>query len=468
MDESTKLYDNYQNYLYPVDNYPGIIDDGEDKYLLFNPSNHYWVSFDRVSARIYELIRSCHRLGDVKERLAAEYGIDDDIFFSDVMPFIEELAGNGFLGEDKKEGDAAWTGCDPDKMDADSFPFNDMYISLSDSCNLDCIYCFNKGRREDRGKTEGRSGLSCAQIVRVMEQYRDMKGCGVCFTGGEPTLNDGLTDLCREAKRIGLRTRVITNGTRLHRLDLDALLENLDHITISLDSCSEEELSLLWNVPAGELVPNIRASLVKLGHGAERFGTQITIAPIVSGVNKDSLGGLTAMVKELMPGCRVLWNMTRYDETGQKEVDDMLAVTGEQYAESYLNSMLPNYKGKRKGLAEAYAISDGGKRYPPDRPRFLLCAPSFFMTARGEVYPCQGLEKEEYDLGNVRDMELKDMFEGKEFSCVRQCLPVQKSRCAGCELRFVCTEKGGVCQQAEPLSADCRKKMIRRMYLRTL
>ena len=32
--------------------------------------------------------------------------------------------------------------------DIDTYPFSEMYISLSDLCNLNCIYCFNKEKRK--------------------------------------------------------------------------------------------------------------------------------------------------------------------------------------------------------------------------------------------------------------------------------------------------------------------------------
>lgn len=39
----------------------------------------------------------------------------------------------------------------------EKYPFNDIYISLSDNCNLKCIYCFNKEDRKIRLKSGKKS-----------------------------------------------------------------------------------------------------------------------------------------------------------------------------------------------------------------------------------------------------------------------------------------------------------------------
>ena len=60
----------------------------------------------------------------------------------------------------------------------------------------------------------------------------------VIFTGGEPTLCDGLPDLIRCAERLGQITGVNTNGRRLADARFAAWLTRpgLDHVQITLDS----------------------------------------------------------------------------------------------------------------------------------------------------------------------------------------------------------------------------------------
>ena len=58
------------------------------------------------------------------------------------------------------------------------------------------------------------------------------------FAGGEPTLCPWLPDLIAHAKGLGLVTMLVTNGSRCDGGYLDRLADNLDWLTLSVDSLS--------------------------------------------------------------------------------------------------------------------------------------------------------------------------------------------------------------------------------------
>ncbi len=66
-------------------------------------------------------------------------------------------------------------------------------------------------------------------------------GCKkLTFTGGEPTLCPYLGDLLEEAKRIGLTTMVVSNGTGITSKFLQVNQENIDWVGLSVDSVLED------------------------------------------------------------------------------------------------------------------------------------------------------------------------------------------------------------------------------------
>ena len=82
----------------------------------------------------------------------------------------------------------------------------------------------------------------CLQVVDLLAQAGFEK---INFAGGEPTLCPWLPDLIRLAKRHGLTTSIVTNGTRITRQWLNALNGSLDWIALSIDAVDPGKLRRL-------------------------------------------------------------------------------------------------------------------------------------------------------------------------------------------------------------------------------
>ena len=112
-------------------------------------------------------------------------------------------------------------------------------LALSYGCNNACAHCYN-GNRHDllKLRDRGRDMLTLDQWRRVLARLSAIGVPHVIFTGGEPTLVDGLTDLIRTATGLGLVTGLNTNGRRLSDRPLAASLREagLDHVQITLES----------------------------------------------------------------------------------------------------------------------------------------------------------------------------------------------------------------------------------------
>jgi MoaA/NifB/PqqE/SkfB family radical SAM enzyme len=101
---------------------------------------------------------------------------------------------------------------------------------LLNACNLRCSYC-----RCPEIKTQL---LTTAQWVDTIRGLGTLGALRIKFQGGEPTLRHDFTELCIEARRAGLLTAAITNGTRM--ADHPELLDALDEVVFSLDAVTPE------------------------------------------------------------------------------------------------------------------------------------------------------------------------------------------------------------------------------------
>ncbi len=100
-----------------------------------------------------------------------------------------------------------------------------------DACNLRCIHCYSAS---DAGRRS--SLLNTHQSKTLLAQLAEADCPVVLFSGGEPLLRPDLFELLAEAKRIGLRAVISTNGTLIVPEAARKLADlDLAYVGISID-----------------------------------------------------------------------------------------------------------------------------------------------------------------------------------------------------------------------------------------
>ncbi len=106
-----------------------------------------------------------------------------------------------------------------------------MDLALTYRCNNDCAHCYNaRSRRFPE--------LDLRVWKKMIDKVWSLRIPHIVFTGGEPTLYQGLPELVAYAEKTGLVTGLNTNGRRLSdQRYLNALVEaGLDHVQITFES----------------------------------------------------------------------------------------------------------------------------------------------------------------------------------------------------------------------------------------
>ena len=458
-----KIYSNYTNYIYKVN-----LISNEEVYLVFNPSIHYWIAVDKIGKKICECLKNEGSLRNIKEKLINLFQIDDKVYEEDIFPYIQELIEKKFFVYEPTNENADFMSETPILSDITKYPFNEMYISLSDHCNLNCIYCFNKEQRMARLNSANYKTLSLCEICNAILQFKDLGGNRVVLTGGEPTLNENFEKICKFIHEQGLESSFITNGLTLLHKNLNEILPYITSIGLSLDSVFNDELNTLWGIHNDRISHNMLAVLKKLDDWS-RDNNQITIniMPISSKVNFQSMAEIIHTIAVSLSHCNVTWQIVKYDKIDNKNVDEMLDITNEEYRISIING-LSSISDENNLEILKYAYSNSGRLLPAKAPKLYTCAPSFFITATGDIKPCQGLDS--IALGNIRTTSLKEAFESSEFDKVRNIICKNNINiCKDCEFRFVCEAEKRECYKNKDSSADdCRERVIYQLYLETL
>lgn len=98
-------------------------------------------------------------------------------------------------------------------------------------CNFDCPYCHNPALA--RGRHPGSAEIDPEDFYRFIDERKGFLD-GVVISGGEPTLQKDLFDLCKHIKRIGYPIKLDTNGSR--PLVINQLIDEglVDYIAMDL------------------------------------------------------------------------------------------------------------------------------------------------------------------------------------------------------------------------------------------
>ena len=98
-------------------------------------------------------------------------------------------------------------------------------------CNFDCPYCHNPGLVA--GQSSCADQMDMKALTGFLDQRRNFLD-GVVVSGGEPTLQPDLLDLCRKIKAFGFAVKLDTNGSRPRVLQQLIQADLVDYIAMDL------------------------------------------------------------------------------------------------------------------------------------------------------------------------------------------------------------------------------------------
>ena len=130
-------------------------------------------------------------------------------------------------------------------MSLDRFGRNINYlrISLTDKCNLRCVYCMP----EDMTFRPREELLQDDELYRLVRLFADLGFHKVRLTGGEPTVRANVVEIVRQiAATPGIKTvAMTTNGLLLDKLARPLAEAGLQRVNVSIDTLNPEKFKKL-------------------------------------------------------------------------------------------------------------------------------------------------------------------------------------------------------------------------------
>lgn len=274
-----------------------------------------------------------------------------------------------------------------------------MRISVTDRCNLRCIYCMpSEGVRF----IEHREILNYEEILRIVRIASRLGISKIRITGGEPLVRRDIIKLIASLSEIpGIEDiSLTTNGVLLKVYAEDLFKAGLHRINVSLDSLDPAKYE---RITKGNHLSDVWEGIDKAG----KIGlnpVKINNVPI-RGFNDDEILDFAMLtIKnpigvrfiEFMPiGAKDIWDEKKYISTD--EVKERIRVLGE---------LIPVTTERQAGPAESYRLPDAKGVIgfiSPLTNHFCSSCNRLRLTAEGKLRPCLFSESE-IDLKNpMRD-----------------------------------------------------------------
>lgn len=236
-------------------------------------------------------------------------------------------------------------------MSLDKFGRNIHYlrISLTDHCNLRCIYCMP----EDMTFRPNAELMQDDEILRLVRVFSRLGFDKIRLTGGEPTVRAHVVDLVREITHTqGIRTLTMTtNGVLLKRLAQPLKDAGLKRVNISLDTLDPAKFRRLtrWGT-VDDVWDGIKAS--------EEVGlTPVKInSVVVRGYNENDVAELANLTVDNPWQLRFIEMMPFAGATDLQTSQLVTAAEIQRRVEEVTGPLEPDNNGELDGEARVFRI----------------------------------------------------------------------------------------------------------------
>jgi radical SAM protein with 4Fe4S-binding SPASM domain len=402
-----------------------------DWHLYFDPHNFCWARVNESGRFILEQLRRFRRLDQIADEVASSFGMQFHDALAAIQSFVDNLVEEGFLHRDEYHEREELA------FEPRQFAYA-VYLHLTNDCNLECPYCYNKSDREFKLalQKKGRFApiLNTQEYKDLISRLIELGTRRILFTGGEPLMRRDLLELMEftRSRNEDIEIEILTNGILIREDVAEKLCDLADAVTISLDGHERH----LHEHCRGKntFAPTIRG-IKKLVEVRRKRGLSRPSIAVVPALTDTNIG----FMKEIFE--------FSLDELGVDGLAPILFQAGDHQELSL--QQIPKFGDfiaadlrTKKYLAER-ALLAGHEQRPakPLSPRNHCGVGNgeFSVDASGFVYPCQSLHFDEFLCGNIRETDIKEIFEHSEVMVRTRGTVVDRLKvCRHCDLKYLC------------------------------
>jgi len=223
-------------------------------------------------------------------------------------------------------------------------------ISLTDRCNLRCVYCMP----EDMKFRPRAELLQDGELMRLMELFTAMGFHKFRLTGGEPTVRANIVEIVRGiAHTPGVRSvTMTTNGVLLKELARPLKDAGLQRVNVSIDSLDAQKFKRLTRWGALEDVWDGITEAERVGLAPMKLN-----AVIVRGYNEADVVELAALTRQHNWQMRFIEMMPFGEVSGFQQAQVVTEREMRDRIEAKLGPLAPVDDGRLDGEARLFRLS---------------------------------------------------------------------------------------------------------------
>lgn len=303
-----------------------------------------------------------------------------------------------------------------------------LQFELSSRCNERCIHCYIPNEKKNHGED-----MPPQKVKELIDEYAEMGGIHITFSGGEAFLHKDLLELVRYSREKDMKVSILSNLIAVTDKQVEKLQElNISLIQVSLYSMDPEKHDYITKVKGSfERTKRVIEKLV-----AADIPVQIS-CPVMK-ANLDGYEKVLEYAKALKIKAECDFIMMARSDLDKSNLSNRLSL---EETERILRTIIENDDNYKENTLQQIPISD---RINFDLESYLkepICGVGYdscCVAANGDIYPCSGWGG--YVLGNVYTQSLRDIWVNSPKA--KQLIKITRAsfpQCVSCEARDYCS-----------------------------
>lgn len=406
-----------------------------------------------------EITRNPKNVDTIIKKLMTLYkAVDEEILRRDFIEFLESLAKHNFIviGEsieelDRKDLDFTYKIDNPKTLQGDFTQITaekiksntqeiffdviketttilNLQFELSSRCNERCIHCYIPNYKKDDG-----TDLPTKKVKQLIDEYAEMGGLQVTFSGGEAFLHKDLLELVEYCKNKDLKVSILSNLLII----TDHTIQKLKELNVSLIQTSLYSM----DPDKHDAVTKVKGSFKRTKNAIDklvRADIPVQISCPIMKANKEGYEEVLKYGRSLKIKVDCDYIIMAQSDLGTDNLANRLNL---EETEKILRIIIENDIDYREKTLQQLPISD---RILFDFSNYInepMCGVGYdncCIAANGDVYPCSGWGG--YVLGNVYKNSLKEIWlYGEEVKKLRSITKGDFPECLKCDARNYCS-----------------------------
>ncbi len=275
-------------------------------------------------------------------------------------------------------------------------PVTSLRISITERCNLDCIYCHNEG---SEGSQNEMTPEEIANIVKIGMEY-GVKN--VKFSGGEPLVRTDFEEILRSLPPLK-DVSVTTNGIFLKERALSLKKAGLDRVNISLDSLDPECYGRI-TCRSPKLHKNVCEGIdASVDAGLTPIKLNMVL---LKGINDHEIDDMLEFTRKYKGKVILqLIQLMDFNDTSEYQVD--AKAIERMLAEKADDVFVRNMHKRRKYMIDGAEVE---VVRPVDNTEFCANCTRLRVTADGKLKPCLLTNDNLVDTKGASTQKLRELF----------------------------------------------------------